>query len=361
MSRATKLSESGPFHAAQIAPGSRYELSDGHAILCMPTGGRGSRSNLVGASVLETDPAVASAGVDTGFSPTPKTLRAPDVAVGNVPDAPGWTNVAPPLAVEYADTGQDEEELQARIRDLLAHGTRYVWVVRLVGVRGSSVEGMTLRRHATAVWAEGGAQVQLARVVLEQNRGTGITAAGANTEVTLEESMVRDLLPLSGNLSGFGIEASFGAKVVLRESVVSNAHKTGVNVTETGTVLLMERSIVRDTRVDGTGEFGLGMQVRNGAVAEIRESAFFNNHEAAILVYATGSRALVERSVLRNTLPSRFDAGAGLNAFSGRAELRDVTVSDSYAVGVWADRASASLSMVDSVVQRVQPNATFEN
>lgn len=135
MSRATKLSEGGPFRADQIAPGSRYELSDGHAILCMPTGGRGSRGNLVGASVLETDPAVESAGVDTGFSPTPKTLRAPDVAVGNVPDAPGWTRVAPPLAVEYADSGQDEEDLQARIRDLLAHGTRYVWVVRLVGVR----------------------------------------------------------------------------------------------------------------------------------------------------------------------------------------------------------------------------------
>jgi len=147
MSRATKLSEGGPFRADQIAPGSHYELSEGHAILCAPTGGRGSRSNLVGASVLETDPAVESAGVDTGFSPSPKTLRAPDVAVGNVPDAPGWTHVAPPLAVEYADTGQDEEELQARIRDLLAHGTRYIWVVRLVGVRRVEVyeAGATVR------------------------------------------------------------------------------------------------------------------------------------------------------------------------------------------------------------------------
>ncbi|MFT3772005.1 MAG: Uma2 family endonuclease [Minicystis sp.] len=135
MSRASKLSESGPFQASQISPGSRYELSDGHAILCMPTGGRGSRSNLVGGAVLETDPAVDSAGVDTGFSPNPKILRAPDVAVGNVPDAPGWTHVAPPLAVEYADSGQDEGDLQDRIRDLLANGTRFVWVVRLVGPR----------------------------------------------------------------------------------------------------------------------------------------------------------------------------------------------------------------------------------
>jgi hypothetical protein len=101
----------------------------------MPTGGRGGRANLVGGAALETDPAVDSAGVDTGFSPQPKMLRAPDVAVGNVPDAPGWVQGVPPLAVEYADTGQDEEDLQDRIADLLSRGTRFVWVVRLVGPR----------------------------------------------------------------------------------------------------------------------------------------------------------------------------------------------------------------------------------
>jgi hypothetical protein len=39
------------------------------------------------------------------------------------------------LAVEYADTGQDEHELQTKIQELFAAGTRYVWVVRLAGPR----------------------------------------------------------------------------------------------------------------------------------------------------------------------------------------------------------------------------------
>jgi hypothetical protein len=42
---------------------------------------------------------------------------------------------SPPLAVEYADTGQDEPQLAAKIRDLLEAGTRFVWVVRLTGPR----------------------------------------------------------------------------------------------------------------------------------------------------------------------------------------------------------------------------------
>jgi Uma2 family endonuclease len=125
----------GPFRADQLRSGDPYELSQGHAVLCLPTGGRGSRANLLGGQVLETDPDVESAGVDTGFAPTPDTLRAPDVAVGNVPATPGWVRGAPPLALEYVDTGQDEGDLAVKIRELLASGTRYVWVVRLAGPR----------------------------------------------------------------------------------------------------------------------------------------------------------------------------------------------------------------------------------
>lgn len=125
----------GPFRAAQIRSGDPYELSDGHAIACMTTGGRGSRANLLGGSVLDSDPAVEEAGVDAGYSPSADTLRAPDVAVGNVPDVPGWIPGAPPLAVEYVDTGQDPKDLEIKIAELLAAGTKIVWVAHLVGPR----------------------------------------------------------------------------------------------------------------------------------------------------------------------------------------------------------------------------------
>ncbi|VFM95976.1 MAG: hypothetical protein BECKG1743D_GA0114223_101364 [Candidatus Kentron sp. G] len=46
-------------------------------------------------------------------------------------DPPG----APPLAVEYAGRRQNETDLEIKIKELLAAGARYVWVVRLVGPR----------------------------------------------------------------------------------------------------------------------------------------------------------------------------------------------------------------------------------
>lgn len=125
----------GPFRAEQLRSGDPYELSNGHAIYCSPTGGRGSKAEGAGHLVIATDPGSADVGIDTGFSPTPGTLRAPDLSSGRIPDEPGWVQGVPRLAVEYADTGQDEDELAAKIKDLLAAGTELIWVVRLHGPR----------------------------------------------------------------------------------------------------------------------------------------------------------------------------------------------------------------------------------
>lgn len=134
MSTRPIIREPGPFEARQLRPGDRYELHDGHAFYCAPTGGDGGRATLLGAQVIDSDPAVEDAAIDAGFSPSPGTLRAPDIAVG-VPNKPGWVQGVPPLAVEYASRGQDEEALATKISDLLAAGTQQVWVVRLLGPR----------------------------------------------------------------------------------------------------------------------------------------------------------------------------------------------------------------------------------
>src|SRR3954447_5529075 len=136
MKRSALQSEpQGPFRADQLRSGDPYELSNGHPIHCLPTGVRGAKAANVGGGVLASDPAVRDVGVDTGFSPSPEVLRAPDLSVGEFPDQPGWVQGAPPLAVEYADTGQDEADLRIKIGELFNAGTRYVWVVRLTGPR----------------------------------------------------------------------------------------------------------------------------------------------------------------------------------------------------------------------------------
>nr|VFJ87257.1 MAG: Putative restriction endonuclease [Candidatus Kentron sp. H]VFJ88901.1 MAG: Putative restriction endonuclease [Candidatus Kentron sp. H]VFJ95138.1 MAG: Putative restriction endonuclease [Candidatus Kentron sp. H] len=136
MAQEYRIPGSGPFTADQIGDGDRYELSNGHAIYCAPAGDRHSRHNLGGGALLDSDPDVQWAGVDTGFTLRPNTLRAPDIAIAPPPAEEGkWIPGAPPLAVEYADHGQNESDLEIKIRELLTAGARYVWVVRLAGLQ----------------------------------------------------------------------------------------------------------------------------------------------------------------------------------------------------------------------------------
>ncbi len=125
----------GPFRVEQLRSGDRYELHEGNAYYCDPAGGDCSQSNLSGGYVLDSDPDVEEAGVDAGYAKGSKTLWAPDVAVGNVPNKSGWIEGAPSLAVEYAGVGQDELKLKTKISELFLEGTRWVWVVRMTGPR----------------------------------------------------------------------------------------------------------------------------------------------------------------------------------------------------------------------------------
>ena len=147
MSHRPYADNQGPFRVDQLREGDRYELSGGHPIYCAPSGRDHAGTNLIGAAALESDPAVEWAGVDAGFTPDSGTLRAPDVAIGPKGTERGWIPGAPLLAVEYAAHGQDEQELQDKITELLQNGTQQVWVVRLVGPRRVEVyrQGESMR------------------------------------------------------------------------------------------------------------------------------------------------------------------------------------------------------------------------
>ncbi len=145
----------GPFRAHHIPDGSDYELSEGHAIRCMSAGERHGSANARGAAVLETDPSVDGAGVDVGIEFNEgKNLRAPDIVIGTAEERPGWSHKVPPLVVEFADVGQNEKELQKKIKELHGLGTRYIWVVRLTGPRRVEVYEKGRRRRVVAAGRE---------------------------------------------------------------------------------------------------------------------------------------------------------------------------------------------------------------
>ncbi len=112
--RNRKLLGRGPFRAIDLPSGAPYELDNGHPVLRMPATQRVGALRGLALQIISIDPLVKHAGVEIGFELGEGTVRAPDVSVLASAPTNGWAQTAPPLAIEYADSGQDETELQAK-------------------------------------------------------------------------------------------------------------------------------------------------------------------------------------------------------------------------------------------------------
>lgn len=87
------------------------------------------------------------------------TVRSPDVSfvrAERLPDqgiGPGWVNVAPDLIVEVLSPTETASELEEKLRDYRAAGTRLAWIVdpvaRVVSVRSASAAEFWLAESET--------------------------------------------------------------------------------------------------------------------------------------------------------------------------------------------------------------------
>ncbi len=252
------LRSPGPFRADQIGDGDYYELSNGHPIECSPSGRDHTGPNVSGVEVLDADPDVEWSGVDAGFAPEPGTLRAPDVAVGDpVGEGSGWIPGAPPLAVEYAGAGQDEARLQQKIQDLLAAGTRFVWVVRLLGPRRVEVY-------------EPGETVRMAQAA-DDLRAPGvlrnpIPVAALYDRDTAHEVTLRNLLQRHGyeNLDAVRAESTADSILILLESRnIEVGHEIRTRILACQDLKVLRRWLVRATAVASVEELFSEEQSQN--------------------------------------------------------------------------------------------------
>jgi hypothetical protein len=210
MSEGTKKrgGEQGPFRADGLVPGGYYEISRGHPLQLSPAGTRHGNANVTGALPLATDPLVMELGVDVGHKLAEDTVRAPDVSVGGVPaDKGGWAQGAPPLAVEYADEGTKESDLQTKIEEFFGAGARWVWVVRLLGPRRvevySSPTDVTVHTGDDELLAPGVLQEPIPAAALYDRR----VALDISLRNLLRRAGYRDLDAIREQGRGEGLEA----------------------------------------------------------------------------------------------------------------------------------------------------------
>ncbi len=209
---------------------------------------------------------------------------------------------------------------------------------------------------ASGIAVGAGSSVTGSQVTIGQNCCAGVLATQPRTRLVLEDSVVRDTVSDSNGTSGFGLQATAGALIVLRRTLVANNRDQGVDVLNPGSRATLEDVVVRDTRPQSDGTSGYGIEVAIGGALEAHRVVVERSGSAAVFVSDPGTTAQIDEARLGPTGDTSA-TGRGLSIQSGAvASMTRALVHDSRQVGIIAIGTDTALTLEDVSVTNTRTN-----
>jgi len=177
-------------------------------------------------------------------------------------------------------------------------------------------------------------------------------------EALLERVQIRDPIEDPKFESAWGVAASEGSTLVLRDVLVENAIDAGVFLEGSGAVDA-ERLTVLDTSSSRDGNGSSLVSLSSGPI-HLKDSTFVGSQLAG-LTFEPGSTALVENCHIEAARPASADYvyAAGVLAVDSEVTIRDTTIHDIHGTG--AEIFGASGRMVLERVDIVDVSSTDKN
>ena len=184
--------------------------------------------------------------------------------------------------------------------------------------------------------------------VIEENIGLGVTAQSAGTVIQLYDSVVRSTTPPPGGLGGFGVAISSGADVHLSRCAVDRNTSAGIIAVGHPTTVELVDSVIRDSVSNGSGAFGRGVEIGEGASAIISRCLMARNIEAGIVGRDEATTVDIADSIFRDSLENRGGVwGVGVVAFAGgEVNLARSKVTRTQTAGVLAFDAGSQINLL---------------
>lgn len=152
--------------------------------------------------------------------------------------------------------------------------------------------------------AERGAEVTVLRALFEENRSAGVLVRTPDTHVTLEDVTIRDTLGKEADgFCGFGVEVREEAALVgQRLHLIGNDH-AGVFVADENTTVTLENVTVQATESrSNDGRAGRGLEVQNGAAVVVDLGLFESNRDVSVAVFHEGTELSLSHVSIIDTL-----------------------------------------------------------
>jgi len=225
------------------------------------------------------------------------------------------------------------------------------------GTRARPIDG----DFGVGLMVQQGAHADVARVVLEDNEAQGLVVRRPDTGIVARDLFVRDAP--QGDVDprwGQGIEAIDGAAFDFARTTIELGRQAGLVVAGAGTDGTFADAVVRD----GGGRVrGIGAAIQDGGHVRMSRVAILRGRSVGILVAYPGTELSADDLVVRGTQEQRSDAnfGDGIEVHTGATlTLTRADVSANRRFGILVAHGGAAATLTDVVVEGTQEAACSE-
>ena len=142
---------------------------------------------------------------------------------------------------------------------------------------------------AVGIAVTGGSRCDLERAVVEGALGAGFTSGDPGTTLSARDLVVRDIRVADGAVdTASGVE-TLGASVVLERTLVERCDGVGLLAGLTGATIAATDVLVRDVESDPSGLDGYGMQIASGGLAVLDRVAFLRTRVVGVIAFDAGT------------------------------------------------------------------------
>ena len=230
-------------------------------------------------------------------------------------------------------------------------------VIGITGAGGSVLRNLKIGGAGAGVFVIDVAEaVELRGVWVQNASGVGMLFDQGSVVIG-EDIVIESTIPLQGQ-GGWGIEARSGANISIQRTTLLRNQSVGILLNGEDTTLVSNTLVVADTQVDASGDYGMGIQVNNGATWEGSEAYFSGNHKVGITVQEQGSLATLRDVVVRNTKTIQNGSwGRGLSIERGaKAQGHKVMVSNNHEYGLYVGNPGTEADLQDVTVIGTNPS-----
>ncbi len=207
--------------------------------------------------------------------------------------------------------------------------------------------------------AEQGGRLTFEQCQLVGHQGAGVTASGAGTEVTLLDTLIRDIESLEDGMGGQGIAIEEGATLLAIGGMVSRSTGAGLLV-NTGGLAELHGVTIRDTWPYSSGESGCGVQAGGGAALHVESCDLMGNSMFGLYAEGPGTMISLDDTRIQDTRaggPAK--AGVGAQAHDGAAlGVVDCEIQRNIVAGIIAG-ADSSVNVRNSLVTDTLPGQNY--